>query len=81
MNLMTIKFKLADQIRETLFLQVQKSMKAQNISQGEVARRTGTARTNINRLMCRKIPVSIDFLLMIAESIDLEAELKTRLRK
>ena len=78
MNSMKDEFILADQIREKLFLQVQKTMEKQDISQGEMARRIGAARPNINRVMCRKNAVSIDFLLKMAESIGLDVELKTR---
>lgn len=75
------EFVLANRIREKLFSQVQKTMEQEDISQGEVARRIGAARTNINRVMCRKNAVSIDFLLKMAESIGLDVELKTRLKK
>ncbi|OYZ24484.1 MAG: hypothetical protein B7Y39_00820 [Bdellovibrio sp. 28-41-41] len=78
MNSMKDEFILADQIREKLFLRVQKAMEQQDISQGEMARRIGAARTNINRVMCRKNAVSIDFLLKMAESIGLDVELKMR---
>ena len=86
MNILYLKsmkrdFILADQIRERLFSQVEKAMEQEGISQGEVARRIGAARTNINRVMCRKNAVSIDFLLKMAESIGLEVELRTRLKK
>lgn len=81
LNLMKNEFVLADKIREELFAQVEKTMDQENISQGEVARRIGAARTNINRVMCRKNAVSIDFLLKMAESLGLDVELKMRLKK
>ena len=75
------EFVLADQLRKKLFATVEKTMEQEGVSQGEVARRIGAERTNINRVMRGKNAVSIDFLLKIAESIGLEVELKTRLKK
>jgi len=81
MLLMSKQVPLADQIREKLFQTVEETMEQKGISQGEVARRIGAERPNINKVMRRKNSVSIDFLLKIAESIGLEVELKTRLKK
>lgn len=78
---MKTNFTLADDIREQLFSTIQKTMEKEDISQGELARRTGSERYNINKVMRRKTAVSVDFLLKMAEGIGLEVELKTRLRK
>ena len=76
-----IESKLADQIKEKLFSQIQKTMDQANLTQGEVARRMDIARTNLNRVMCKKSGVSLEFLLKMAENIDLDVELKVRLKK
>jgi len=72
---------LAEKVKEKLFAAIQRTMENEGISQGEVARRIGAERPNINRLMRGKIPVSVDFLLKIAESIGLDVDLKIRLKK
>ena len=78
---MKTQFLLADRIRTKLFNQVQKTMEEEGISQGEVARRIGAERPNINKVMRGKSAVSIDFLLKMAESIGLDVELKACRKK
>ncbi len=75
---MKTQFHLANHIRTKLFALIKKTMEEEGISQGEVARRIGAARTNINKLMRGKDTASIDFLLKIAESINMDVELKVR---
>jgi predicted XRE-type DNA-binding protein len=75
------EFILADKIRDQLFSTIQKTMEKEEISQGEVARRIGAKRYNINKVMRKKSAVSVDFLLKMAESIGLDVELKTRFKK
>lgn len=53
-------------------------MEKDGISQGEVARRIGAARPNINKIMQERDAVSIDYLLRIAECLGLDLELKLR---
>ena len=72
------EFFLANKVRTKLFSLVEKTMANDGISQGEVARRIGAERPNINKVMRGKSAVSIDFLLKIAESLDLDVELKVR---
>lgn len=45
---------------------------------GEIARRIGSLRHNINKIMRRKNAVSLDFLVKMAESIGLEVEMKIK---
>jgi transcriptional regulator with XRE-family HTH domain len=84
MNILYLKvmklpeFQLADRIRTKLFSTVKEAMERDGISQGEVARRIGAARPNINKLMRGRDAASIDFLLKIAESLGLDAELKVK---
>ena len=57
---------------------IESTMEKEDISQGEVARRIGAQRYNVNKIMRRKFPVSLDFLIKMAESIGLDVELKVR---
>lgn len=81
MNMKKIESKLADQIKEKLFGQLQKSIADQELTQGEVATRMGIERTNLNRVLNGKNGVSLEFLLKVAEHIDLDVELKVRPKK
>lgn len=72
------EFQLADKLKEQLLTSIAKSMKEADISQGEVARRIGALRRNVNQIMGRKKNASIDYLLKMAESIGLEVEMKIR---
>jgi transcriptional regulator with XRE-family HTH domain len=76
-----MKAPLADRVRTSLFKVVKQTMAAEGISQGEVARRIGAARPNINKLMTGRDAASIDYLLKIAESLDLDAELNVKKKK
>jgi transcriptional regulator with XRE-family HTH domain len=78
MLMKTPEFQLADRIRTKIFSLIKKTMEEDGISQGEVARRIGSARPNVNKLMRGRDAASIDFLLKIAESLGLDAELKVR---
>ena len=78
---MTAELIWAEQIKDEVFFTIQKTMALEEITQAEVARRTGTQRYNINKVMRGKSFVSLEFLLTIAESIGLEIELKMRLKK
>lgn len=69
---------MAVKIREELLMAIEKAMEKDQISQGEVARRIGALRNNINKIMRRKSIVSLDFLVKMAESIGLEVEMKIR---
>jgi plasmid maintenance system antidote protein VapI len=75
---MSQKLFLKDKINKELFLLVKKTMEKDGVSQGEVARRIGAARPNINNIMTEKKAVSVDYLLGIAECLGLDLELKLR---
>lgn len=72
------KYHQAESLKEELLIVIEKTMEKEGISQGEVARRIGALRNNVNKIVRRKLPVSVDFLLKMAESIGLEVELKIR---
>ena len=78
---MTVVCPLSEKIKDEVFFMIQTTMEIEGITQAEVARRTGALRYNINKVIRGKSPVSLEFLLKIAESIGLEIELKMRLRK
>lgn len=81
MNMKKIESKLADQIKEKFFHQLLKVIADRKLTQGEVANRMGIDRTNLNRVLNGKNGVSLEFLLKMAEHIDLDVELKVRLKK
>jgi len=66
-----------DRLKEELFSLIERTMEKDEITQGEVARRLGTHRTNINMAMRRKFPVTLDFLVRVAECIGIKVVLKT----
>lgn len=74
-------FQMAEKLKDDLLVRIEKEMETADISQGEVARRMGALRSNINKVMRRKFPVTIDFLLKMAESIGLQVELKVKKSK
>jgi len=70
-----------DRIKADLMERIEKEMEQAGISQGEVARRTGLIRTNVNLLMNKKLPASIEMLVRIAEAVGLTVELKIKRMK
>lgn len=72
------EFTLADRLKEQLLSSIEKSMKDANISQGEVARRIGALRRNVNQVMGRKKNASLDYILKMAESIGLDVEMRVK---
>lgn len=72
------KFYLAAEVKRNLLQLIRKTMEKNGISQGEIARRIGSARPNVNKIFREKESATIDFLLKIAESIDLDLELRQR---
>lgn len=75
------EFTLADRLKEQLLTSIEKSMESANISQGEVARRIGALRRNVNQIMGRKKNASLDFILKMAESIGLDVEMRVKKSK
>jgi predicted XRE-type DNA-binding protein len=72
------KFTLADRLKEQLLTSIEKSMEDTSISQGEIARRIGALRRNVNQIMGRKKNASLDYILKMAESIGLDVEMRVR---
>ncbi len=72
---------MPEMVKDEVFSMIRKTMEKEKVSQGEVARRIGAQRYNVNKIMQEKMPVSLEFLLKIAESLGLEAEIKLRLKK
>lgn len=72
------EFVLADRLKEQLLTSIEKSMESANISQGEVARRIGALRRNVNQIMGRKKNASLDYILKMAESIGLDVEMRVK---
>jgi predicted XRE-type DNA-binding protein len=70
-----------EELKEELFQIIESTMEKEDISQGEVARRMGAQRYNINKVMRRKFPVTLDFLVKMAESAGLQIDLKVSFKK
>lgn len=75
------EFKAAGKLKEDLLKAIEKKMEIDGISQGEVARRIGALRNNVNQIMRRKANTTLDFLVKIAESIGLDVELMIKKAK
>ena len=69
---------MANRLKKELLDAIEKSMEKEGISQGEIARRIGAQRYNVNKVMRGKFTVTVDFLLKMAESIGLEVEMKVK---
>jgi predicted XRE-type DNA-binding protein len=67
-----------EQIKTELLERIENEMLTAGISQGEVARRTGILRTNVNHIIRRSHATSIETLVEIAESIGLKVELRIK---
>lgn len=72
------EFQTVNRLKVELLEAIAKLMEQEGISQSEVARRIGAQRYNINKVMRGKFPVTLDFLLKMAESIGLEVDMKFR---
>lgn len=75
------EFQMAPKLKEQLLNAIEQTMEELEISQGEVARRIGAQRYNVNKVMRRKFAVTLDFLLKMAESIGLDVEIKAKRSK
>jgi transcriptional regulator with XRE-family HTH domain len=61
---------------ENIIDAISKIAKEQNISQSEIARRTGYKQQSINRLFSKRYTPKLDFVLNILNAIDCEFEIK-----
>ena len=75
------KFTLAKRLRKQLLTDIEKSMAEEDMSQGEVARRIGSLRHNVNQVLAGKKGATFDHLLKMAEGIGLDVEMKVRKKK
>lgn len=75
------KFHLTEKVKKEIFQLITDTMEKDGVSQGEIARRIGSARPNINKIFRKKEAVTIDFLLKIAECLGLEVEIKLIVKK
>jgi predicted XRE-type DNA-binding protein len=65
-------------LRAQLLTAIDTVMEKEGITQTELAERIGAQQYNVNKVLRRKLATSIDFLLKMAESCDLEVELKIK---
>ena len=64
-----------ERLKSQLLSEIESEMAKDNISQGELARRIGAKRTNINMVIRRSSPVTLDFLVKMAASLGLDVHL------
>lgn len=65
-----------ERLKTKLISEIESEMKKGGVSQAEVARRIGAKRTNINMVIRRSSPVTLDFLVKMATSLGLTVNLK-----
>ena len=68
-------------LKKRLLNEIKKEMKLSDISQGEIGRRIDMPRNNVNMVMRGKTVSTLDQLIRIANSIDLNVDLEIRKRK
>ncbi len=68
----------ADRLKEKLLVHIESKMTKDEISQGEVARRIGAFRNNVNQIVRGKSKTTLDLLLRISDSIGLDVEIDVR---
>jgi len=68
-------------LRAELLTAIDAVMEKEGITQTELAARIGARQYNVNKVLRRKLLTSIDFLLKMAESCDLEVELRIKRAK
>ncbi len=70
-----------ERLKQELFSIIEKTMEKEGVSQGEMARRLGAQRYNINKVMRGKFAVTLDFLVKMANAIGLDVEMKVKKSK
>lgn len=74
-------FQIAAKLKQEILTAIDRTAESDDISQGEIARRIGAERYNVNKIMRRKMLPSLDFLLKMAEAIGLDVELRIKKAK
>ncbi len=64
-----------ERLKSKLLSEIESEMAKDNISQGELARRIGAKRTNINMVIRRSSPATLDFLVKMASNLGLTVDL------
>lgn len=73
-----LDFPTATRLKNELRLAILRHMEDRGISQGEVARRIGAQRTNVNQVLRARTSITIDLLIKIADSIGLQVDLRLK---
>lgn len=74
-------FQIAAKLKQEILTAIDRTAESDDISQGEIARRIGAERYNVNKIMRRKMLPSLDFLLKMAEAVGLDVELRIKKAK
>jgi plasmid maintenance system antidote protein VapI len=69
---------LTEKIRKHLLKVITDVMEKDDISQGELARRIGVQRYNVNKIVQEKKITTVDYLLKMAEGLGLDIELRIK---
>lgn len=64
-----------ERLKSKLLSEIESEMAKDSISQGELARRIGAKRTNINMVIRRSSPATLDFLVKMAANLGLTVDL------
>jgi transcriptional regulator with XRE-family HTH domain len=70
--------KIVSGLKEDVLNYIEKTMQEEGISQAELARRMDAERININKILKQRVSATLDFLIKMAEHLNLEIEIKIR---
>ncbi len=73
-----MSLKTVDRIKAELLCKIEETMEQDGISQGEVARRIGAFRNNVNTVMRKTKVPTVDLLLKMTDAVGLRVDLKIR---
>jgi predicted XRE-type DNA-binding protein len=66
-----------ENIRRTLMGQIGEHIEKNNISQGQIAEKTGFIQSNISRMLSGKYPPTLDNLIALCNAVGLKIEVKS----
>lgn len=65
-------------LKTELLAKIEETMEQDGISQGEVARRIGALRNNVNKVMRKNTIPTLDLLIKMSDAVGLKVDLKIR---
>ena len=70
--------KTVTRLKTELLAKIEETMEQDGISQGEVARRIGALRNNVNKVMRKNTIPTLDLLIKMSDAVGLKVDLKIR---